>query len=133
MNGRAVYLDTSAFLKLLVREAESDALQRYVRRWPSRVSAALLATEAIRTLRRAGHDSLVAPARRLLSGVHLIALDEPLLVRAAELDPRTLRTLDALHLCAALTLGSDLEAFVTYDQRLGDAAQRAGVSVSSPA
>ena len=132
MHGRAVYLDTSAFLKLLVTEAESKALQRYLRRWSSRVSAALLSTETIRALRRAGYDSLVVPAQRLLAGVHLIQLDEPLLTRAAGLDSRSLRTLDAVHLAAALTIGSDLEAFVAYDERLSDAAQRAGLTVTSP-
>lgn len=132
MNGKAVYLDTSAFLKLIVTEAESTALQRYLRRWPSRVSAAPVRTEAIRSLRRAGHDNLVSPARRLLNAMRLIRLDEPLLDRAAGLDPRQLRSLDALHLAAALTIGSDLGVFLTYDERLRDAAREVGITVDAP-
>ena len=133
MNGKAAYLDTSAFLKLIVTERESAALRRFLQRWPERTSAILLRTEAVRALRRAGYDSHVGAARRLLGTMRLIRLDEPLLDRAAELDPREMRSLDAVHLGAALTIGSDLGVLVTYDQRLGDAARQSGITVSSPA
>ena len=132
MNGKAAYLDTSAFLKLLVTERESPALRRFLARWPERTSAVLLRTEAVRALRRAGYDSQVGAARRLLGTMRLIRLDEPLLDRASELEPREMRSLDAVHLGAALTIGSDLGVIVTYDQRLGDAARNRGITVSSP-
>jgi predicted nucleic acid-binding protein len=89
MNGRVAYLDTSAFLKLVVVEPESTALQRLLGRWPERTSATLLRTEAIRALRRAGHDAYVGAARRLFSAMQLVRADEPLLDRAGELDPRS--------------------------------------------
>jgi predicted nucleic acid-binding protein len=132
MNGKAAYLDTSAFLKLIVTERESPALQRFLARWPERTSAVLLRTEAVRALRRAGYDSQVGAARRLLGTMRLIRLDETLLDRASELEPREMRSLDAVHLGAALTIGSDLGVLVTYDRRLGDAARQRGVTVSSP-
>lgn len=44
-----------------------------------------------------------------------------------------MRTLDALHLASALTLADQLDALVTYDHRLADAATAAGVSVAAPA
>lgn len=132
MNGKAAYLDTSAFLKLIVTERESPALRRFLARWPERTSAVLLRTETVRALRRAGYDSQVGAARRLLGTMRLIRLDEPLLDRASELEPREMRSLDAVHLGAALTIGSDLGVLVTYDQRLGDAARNCGISVSSP-
>ena len=132
MNGKAAYLDTSAFLKLLVTERESPALRRFLARWPERTSAVLLRTEAVRALRRAGYDSQVGAARRLLGTMRLIRLDEPLVDRASELEPREMRSPNAVHLGAALTIGSDLGVIVTYDQRLGDAARNRGISVSSP-
>jgi len=46
--------------------------------------------------------------------------------------PATLRTLDAIHLATALTLGGDLAAFVTYDDRLADAARTLGLPVVRP-
>jgi predicted nucleic acid-binding protein len=132
MNGKAAYLDTSAFLKLIVNERESAALRRFLGRWPERTSAVLLRTEAVRALRRAGYDSQLGAARQLLGTMRLIRLDEPLLDRASELDPREMRSLDAMHLGAALSVGSDLGVLVTYDQRLGGAARELGISVSSP-
>ena len=132
MNGRTAYLDTSAFLKLVVTEAESSALQRFLRRWPERTSAVLLRTEAVRALRRAGYDRRVGSARRLLRAMRLIRLDEPLLDQAGDLDPRELRSLDAMHLAAALAVGTDLGVFVTYDERQAGAARERGLVVDSP-
>jgi predicted nucleic acid-binding protein len=132
MSGRAAYLDTSAFVKLVVVEPESAALRRFLMRWPDRTSATLLRTEAVRALRRSGHDSHVGAARRLLRAMKLVRLDEPLLDRAGDLDPRELRSLDAVHLAAALAIGPDLGVLVTYDDRLGDAARQRGLVVESP-
>jgi uncharacterized protein len=132
MNARVAYLDTSAFVKLVVSEPESAALQRFLGRWPERMSATLIRTEAIRALRRAGQDAYVGAARRLLSAMKLIRLDEPLLDRAGDLDPRELRPLDAVHLAAALALGVDLGVVITYDSRLSDAARHRGMVVQSP-
>jgi len=132
MNGRTAYLDTSAFLKLVVAEAESVALRGFLQRWQERASSALLRTEAIRALRRAGYDARVGAARRLIRSMRLIRLDEPLLDRAGEMDPREMRSLDAVHLSAALTIGPDLGVLVTYDDRLEAAAREKGLVVQSP-
>lgn len=132
MSARAVYLDTSAFLKLIVAEPESTALRRRLRRWPDRASATLLRTEAARALRRSGNDHLLGQARRLFAAIHLVRLDEPLLDRAGELGPAPLCSLDAVHLAAALSMGSDLAALVTYDARLREAALSQGLDVESP-
>jgi predicted nucleic acid-binding protein len=132
MTGSAAYLDTSAFVKLIVAEPESEALVTCLRRWPDRVSATLLRTETIRALRRSGHEQLVGRARRLLGAIHLIRLDEPLLDRAGELGPAVVRTLDAIHLAAALSIGPDLGVLITYDDRLSDAALSLGLVVQSP-
>jgi predicted nucleic acid-binding protein len=133
MNGRVAYLDTSAFVKLVVVEPESRSLRRFLSRWPERTSATLLRTEAVRALRRSGHDARVGAARRLFGGMRLLRIDEPLLDRAADLDPRDLRSLDAVHLAAALAVGTDLGVLLTYDARLGDAARARGLVVESPA
>lgn len=132
MNGRAAYLDTSAFVKLIVVEPESAALRRFLMPWPERTSATLLRTEAVRALRRSGHDGHVGAARRLFSSMRLVRLDEPLLDRAGDLDPRELRSLGAVHLATALAIGPDLGVLLTYDERLGDAARQRGLVVQSP-
>lgn len=132
MTGRAAYLDTSAFLKLIVNEPESAAMRAHLQRWPQRASATLLRTETVRALRRSGNDQLVGRARRLLGAIRLIRLDEPLLDRAADLGPPELRSLDALHLAAALSIGFELGVLLTYDDRLRRAALDQGLAVASP-
>lgn len=133
MSGDAVYLDSSAFVKLLVQEPGSNALRAWLPRWRRRTSSSLLRTETLRALRRSGHSQLAGPARRMFAGLHLIRLDEQILDRAGELEPDTLRSLDAIHLASALSVGSDLSALVTYDERLAEAAVAYGIPVQSPA
>ena len=132
MSGRAAYVDTSAFVKLIVAEPESAALRTRLRRWPDRVSATLLRTETIRALRRSGNDHLVGHARRMFAAINLVRLDEPLLDRAGDLGPAESRSLDAVHLAAALSIGPDLGIVITYDNRLRDAALTQGLDVDSP-
>jgi predicted nucleic acid-binding protein len=43
-----------------------------------------------------------------------------------------LRSLDAIHLASALRLGTDLRAFVAYDERLLFAAEQVGLAVVAP-
>jgi hypothetical protein len=68
----------------------------------------------------------------MMGALYLIRLDEPLLDWAGELPPDRMRTLDAVHLAAALSIGSDLGVFYTYDARLGDAALAQGLPVAAP-
>ncbi|MGH9305044.1 MAG: PIN domain-containing protein [Acidimicrobiales bacterium] len=132
MTGRVAYLDSSAFVKLIVAEPGSQALRQALTRWPDRASATLLRTEALRALRRSGNHQQIPLAKRLLRGVHMIRVDEPLLDRAGELDPPDLRSLDAIHLAAALALGADAGIMFVYDAHLRRAAESCGLEVASP-
>ena len=51
---------------------------------------------------------------------------------AASIEPVELRTLDAIHLASALSLGDDLAAVLTYDRRMADAAESRGLVVVAP-
>lgn len=127
----ALYLDSSAFVKTLVPEPESRALRLFLRLHGRRVSSALLRAEALRAVRHLGPDA-VATARSGLRRVNLIAVTDALLEAAGTLEPRIIRTLDALHLATALSLGDDLEAVVTYDERMTEGARQLGLPVSAP-
>ena len=127
----AVYLDSSALVKLVVREPESSGLQRHLRGRPRRVSCALARVEVVRAVRPQG-PLAVERARRLLLKVGLLRLDDRLLDAAALIGEGTLRSLDAIHLAAALTLAEDLGEIVTYDVRMADAARRLGLAVAAP-
>jgi predicted nucleic acid-binding protein len=133
MIGSVAYLDSSAFVKLVVAEPESEALRRALARWPDQVSSTLLRTETVRALRRSGNELHLAAARSLLRTVHMIRVDEPLLDRAGDLGPPDLRTLDSIHLAAALALSDEVGVMFVYDARLRKAAAACGIEVASPA
>lgn len=128
----AVYLDSSALVKLVVAEAESEALADHLRGHPDRVSCALARVEVIRAVRGHGQPA-VARARRLLDRISLVALDDILLDEAAALSSASLRSLDAIHLAAAQALGVSLAEVITYDNRMAEAAGDAGLAVIAPA
>jgi predicted nucleic acid-binding protein len=130
MSADVAYLDSSAFVKLVVREAESPALRLWLRDWPRRASAALLRVESVRAVAPNGPNA-VRTARWQMARLHLIQLNRPLLDAAGSL-PSRLRSLDAIHLAAAQSLGSDLGAVVTYDQRMAQAATELGMPVEAP-
>src|SRR5256712_4056657 len=132
MSADVAYHDASAAVKLLMSERESPALGKWLRQRPARASAAVLRVELVRAVRRAGLPRLVPEARKLLAGVHLIRLDDALLERAADLDPTELRSLDSIHLAAATSLGDDLAAVVSYDDRLLAAASALGLPIATP-
>lgn len=71
-------------------------------------------------------------ARRVVAHVALIKVDDRVLKAAAQLDPPTVRSLDAIHLASALRLGDSLTAFVSYDARQLEAAASLGLPVTSP-
>jgi uncharacterized protein len=123
------YLDTSAIAKLAVAEAESEALAAALERARARVTSRVGFVE----FRRLAHRSRVSPARTsaVLAALVAVELDEHVERIATSLDVR-LRTLDAVHLASALTLGSELTSFVCYDARLADAARAADLPVSAP-
>ncbi len=132
MSGSTAYLDTSAFVTTVIDEPQSAALRDRLARWPNRASATLLRTEAMRALRRSGNEHRIGEARQLLMGLRLVRLDDALLDRAGDLGPAGLPSLDAIHLAAALAIGSDLGALFTYDERLREAAVAQGINVESP-
>jgi predicted nucleic acid-binding protein len=126
------YLDTSAFLKLFMAETASEALRTWwVARPGDTCSSDLLRTEALRATRRISPDA-VAAARHFLEAIPLIRLDSLSYDRAGLVEPPQLRSLDALHLIAASSLGDDLDGLVTYDDRLADGARRQGMKVLAP-
>lgn len=127
-----VYLDSSALVKLVVKEKESAALRRYLRADPQRASCALARVEVIRAVRPHG-AAAITRSKRVLRHLDLVQMDEELLDVAASLDTRVLRSLDAIHLAAALTLGRDLTALVTYDVRMAAAARLLNLAVDAPA
>ena len=127
----ATYLDSSAIVKLAVREAESVALRRYLRRRRPLVTSSLARAEVLRALLPAGENA-VAAGRKVLTRLDLVRINNRVLDEAATLLPVGVRTLDAIHLATAGQLGPDLGMLVTYDDRMAEAAKQIGHRVVAP-
>lgn len=127
------YAGTSAVIKLLVEETHSEAFAAFYdghadAEW---VSSALLRIEVTRAVARA-MPVLLPEARDLLTAFSYIAIDDEIVDAAMSEPDRGLRSLDAIHLATARILAPELDALVTYDDRLIRAATDAGLAAVSP-
>lgn len=126
-----VYLDASALVKLVIREAASDALRRYLADGPPLYSSRVASVEVRRAVARQAERDAAEQVTLLLATVRFVELDEPMSRVAAGVSP-TLRTLDAIHLASALSIADGLKAVVAYNVRLAAAARNAGLTVQTP-
>jgi predicted nucleic acid-binding protein len=133
VNESAIYLDSSALIKLVFEEDESTALRRFLRDHPRRASSVLARVEVLRTAARVEDPTVTKDARELLARVYVIWPDEAMLAAASNLAPPTLRTCDAIHLATAMALRPHIDGMVVYDRRLAQAARGAGLTVWAPA
>ncbi len=128
----AYYLDTSAAIKLIVSEDHSEAMFFWIQaRDHEIVSSDLLRTELLRVVRR-GAPNLLQTAQWLLDSLTLITLPSRTFTCASKMEPNQLKSLDAIHLAAALELGDELDAIITYDNRLAEAARYNGIELVGP-
>jgi len=128
---RITYLDSSAIVKLVFREAESSALMSYLRRRRPLVSSALARTEVERALLPLGSTG-ASRAREVLARFELVRINDRVLAAAGGLLPADIRSLDAIHLATAKLLGPGLRRIVTYDDRMAGAARALGMMVVAP-
>ncbi|MDR1426532.1 MAG: type II toxin-antitoxin system VapC family toxin [Bifidobacteriaceae bacterium] len=125
------YLDSSAIVKLIMDEPESDAMEAWLASGVTVVTSQLAGTEVVRAVRRR------VPGAQGVAQAVLAAFDTARLrveeyAAAATLPPVEMRSLDALHLAVALTLRPELDGLVTYDEPLAAAAASLGVEVIAP-
>jgi predicted nucleic acid-binding protein len=133
MSASVVYADSSALVKLVVTEAETVALRRFLAERPDSrlVTSALATTEVMRAVLREA-PSAMPQAHALLASVDLLTLTRDRLQQAGLLEPPSLRSLDTIHLATALALGATVGYFVAYDERMLHAAMWYRLPVSSP-
>lgn len=125
------YADASAIAKLVLDEPGSWAMRRWYVEAERVVCSRVGVIETHRAIGRQPHDP--EHLSRVIRSLEVVELDALVGVAAATIGPPALRTLDAIHLATAMALLPELDAFVTYDDRLADAARALGLPVVQPA
>jgi predicted nucleic acid-binding protein len=128
---RAIYIDSSAIVKLAVAEPESASLRRYLRRRGPLVVSALARTEVGRALLPLGPVA-VRRGIEVLARVDLIRVSDRILADAATMMPANLRSLDAIHVATIRQLGASITRVLTYDERMSQAVEAVGLGVVAP-
>lgn len=139
-----IYLDSSALLKLVLPEAETDVLAAYLAPHgaAARASSELALVEVARALRTAAAvgrlaqgalSETLAAGTVLVRSMELVPVQIAVLQTACRLPTPHLRSLDAVHIASAARYRDELEALVTYDERLRAAAAAEGLPTASPA
>lgn len=127
------YLDSSAIVKLIVPEAESSALVAWLEPYRDVVTSDLSLVEVPRAVERTGQDPALELTDDVLARFVTINLDRHVIRIARQLQPGVVRTLDAIHVASALSLGGAEVTFVAYDHRSLDTAAMAELASASPA
>lgn len=140
----ALYLDTSALIKLYLEEAGADRVEAAVEGAQVIATSVVAYAEARAALarRRREKDFTASEYRGLVSeldtsweGYERLGLTEGLSREAGELaEEHALRGFDAVHLASALRLRQRFphSAFLAFDERLSAAAESASLPVLRP-
>jgi uncharacterized protein len=134
-----LYVDTSALLKLLVREAESKAVEIELLRWDKLATSVVTEVELPRAVGRARGDrptdvidgSVVLQS--IFTSAAIVPLGPNIISGARGVNPVHVGALDAIHIASARSFGSELAAVVTYDKRMQDALGLLDIEVLAPA
>lgn len=126
-----VYVETSAAAKLLKREPESAVVREFIAQLIDDehlvVSGRILETELRRVAVRQGIDQ--NKASEVLELLDALEHDRSQFRQAGTIGGERVRSLDALHLAAAMRVGAD--AMLTFDERLERACELVGLPVLS--
>lgn len=128
-----IYIDSTAMLKLIAQAPETAALTDYLTARTDTVwfTCSLARAELLRTTASLP-PAATQHAHHLLDGLDTVAMTDRLITAAAALNPPPQRTIDALHIAAALTAGTQLHTLITYDPELTDAANHHHITTTHP-
>jgi predicted nucleic acid-binding protein len=120
-------------VRWILRERGWEALGDLLGTGLEQASSRVVGVEVWRAVRRSAVDDRVHErVTRVLEQVTMVELDADIARVASQVAPSSLRSLDAIHVATCLTLIPEIEAVVTYDQRLAEAARAIGLTVVSP-
>ena len=127
---RDIYIDSSAILKLIIREKESEAVISIPR--ARFITSEISRVEVTRAILRYEPKALKS-AERVLKNLNFVKIDSQTLVQAERLPDRiSIRALDAIHIAVASKMALRISSVLTYDKQLAKAAKALGFEVLSP-
>ena len=126
-----LYIDTSSLGRVLLAEPDAAAIRRVIGHYDEMWSSALIVIELRRLARR---EDLTAAADRMLASLQLHPITDAAIERASRLDPVQVRTLDAIHLDAAIELhgAGTITTVLTHDEQLRNACAHHGIPLDTP-
>jgi predicted nucleic acid-binding protein len=127
-----LYVDTSALGRVLLAEPDAASIQASLAGYEESWSSSLLTLELGRLARRHGKTDF---ALQLLEGLSLCTVTEERLRVAAAIQPLEVRSLDAIHLGAAVELRDAelVSAVLTFDKQFIAGCVHHGIEVIKPA
>jgi uncharacterized protein len=128
-----IYFDTSALIKLVVAEDETQALTEWLRahsgqRW---ATSDLTRVELLRAVMRREPTALLQAQQRLSRMIRIPLMDS-ILQFASTCQPPLLRSLDAIHLASVMEYRKDVDWMLVYEKQLADVAEANGLRVIAP-
>jgi predicted nucleic acid-binding protein len=127
---RDIYIDSSAILKMIIKEKESDAIISIAR--ARFITSEISRVEVIRAVLRY-QPSALKSAEQVLKNINYVRIDSQTLVQAERLPDRiNLRALDAIHIAVAAKMGLKIKSILTYDKQMAKAAKALGFEVMAP-
>jgi hypothetical protein len=130
--GGVAYVDSSALLKVIIREAETPALEADFADRDGLITSRLALLECRRAARRVLRGRALQSLEQVLDSIYVLEVTPAILERAGAADPPALRSLDAIHLATALSIDDSELEVVTYDRRFAEAAAASGLRVVQP-
>ncbi len=127
----AFYIDTSALVKLISAEPESDALREWMEAAERRFATGILTRTELLIAARRKSPELAHRAQRVMGPLTALAITDEMYVEAGTAHDPILRAQDAIHVTTALSV-ENLEGVVTYDHRMASAAEAEGIPVLAP-
>lgn len=124
------YIDASAFVKLIKREKESEALFKALPR--DLISSQILQVEVMRTVAEM-NNAIVIEARKRLDQISYFEVNNEV-IRTASFFGNNLssKAMDSIHLATSHLLGGKLRGLITYDKTMIADAKLLGIPVLSP-
>ncbi len=126
-----LYVDTSALGRVLLAEPDATMIRATLAGYQEEWSSEILTVELGRLGKLHG---LQTDVQQLLANIRLVHITSPRLRSAAAIDPARVRTLDAIHLSAAVALHGlgTVAAVLTFDGQLQAGCQHHGIAVEAP-